>query len=341
MPDLLPPITVEPIGRTAAEVVASARELEVAGYARVWCNETRFDAYALASAVAATTSRIAIGTAVAVWTRTPVQAVLACISIDQISGGRFLHGVGSGAMDRNEDWHGLPYRRAGARLREYLTCLRLAWDARPEAPARFTGEFYTIKEFASPTRPVQPRLPTYIGAIRPLACRLAGELADGVLLGQTLSATYIRDGVLPALEQGAARAGRPLRDYLVSAGQVVCVDRDRVQAIEWARRRLAASLRYVYYRELYARDGFGAEVQAAYAALSRDDFASAVAALSEEMVLAHTCAGTADDVRRQLMTWAPYVNDFRLRVPPELTYEEVQANWIQLLDVFPATRAGQ
>src|SRR5262245_41137484 len=179
MPNVSPPITIEPIGRTAAEVVASARELESLGYARVWCNETRFDAYTLASAVAATTTRIAIGTAVAVWTRTPAQATLACISIDQISGGRFVHGVGSGAMDRNEDWHGLPYRRAGARLREYLTCLRLTWEARPDAPARFAGEFFTINEFVSPTRPVQSRLPTYVGAIRPFACRLAGELADG------------------------------------------------------------------------------------------------------------------------------------------------------------------
>ncbi|GIW05550.1 MAG: LLM class F420-dependent oxidoreductase [Dehalococcoidia bacterium] len=331
-----PPISINPIGRTAEELVASAQRLENLGYPAVWLNENRFDAYATAAAVAATTRRITVGTAVAVWSRSPVQASLAAATITQLAGGRFVHGVGSGPAERNERWHGIPYRKAGQRLREYLTCLRLAWQATPLTPASFAGEFYRIDRYVrlddQPPAPIR----TYVGVVRPLACRIAGELADGVLLDTNLSVAYIRGVVLPALAQGAARAGRPLADYLVSAGQLVCVDRDHPQAVEWARHRLVSHIVHDYYRQLYAYGGFAAEAEAASLAIQRGDTRAALDAISEEMVLAHACAGTPDEVRRQISRWEPFVNDIRIALPiGTLTHEEIAANWRQIIDTFP------
>ncbi len=332
----LPPHTVAPIGETAAGMIASARELEAIGYHRVWFGENRFDVYALAAGAATVTSRIEIGTSVAVWSRSPVQASLACATIDNLSAGRFVHGVGSGPAQRNEQWHGIPYQRAGTRLREYLICLRLAWESTPDAPAHFDGSIYHIERYARTSKPVRTHLPAYVGVVRPRAAEIAGEFADGVLLDTNLSPAYIRDVVLPAVERGAARARRPLTDYLISAGMLICVDRDRAQAIEWAKHRLVSHIVYSYYRDLYAFGGFAAQTEAAYAAVQRGDQRSALDAIDEEMVLAHACAGTPDGVRRQIAAWLPLVNDLRLVLPlGSLGQDEIAANWRQVIDTFP------
>jgi alkanesulfonate monooxygenase SsuD/methylene tetrahydromethanopterin reductase-like flavin-dependent oxidoreductase (luciferase family) len=327
---------VIPIGTSADALVASGRELERLGFGSVWFNENRYSAMGMCSAAAATTSTIVLGTSVTVWTRSPVQAQWSAATVDHLSGGRFVLGLGSGPANRNQEWHGIPMERAGQRLREYLRGVRGAWESSPSQPYSQAGEILAISDYRRVTRPVQPSLPIVVGVVRPLATRVAGEEADGVLLDTNLSPAWIEQKILPALARGAASRGRQAGDYFVSAGMLVCVDSDRRQAIEWAKHRLVSHIEHAYYRELYAFGGFGAEAHASWEAFERGDMAAARDAISEEMVLAHAIAGTPDDAHRQLQPWLPLVNHVRFSLPlGSLGIDEISANWRQVIDTFP------
>jgi alkanesulfonate monooxygenase SsuD/methylene tetrahydromethanopterin reductase-like flavin-dependent oxidoreductase (luciferase family) len=331
-----PPLSIAVFGNTADRIMRNIQELDTIGYPRVWVGENRADPYALAAAAAVVTKQAIIGTSVAIWSRSPVSAVLSCTTIEHLAGGRFVHGVGSGPAERNVNWHNIPYRRFGSRMREYLIALRLAWESSKEHPAYFDGEFFKINGYVRASRPIQAHLPTYVGVARPASTEIAGELADGILLDTNLSPGYIAEIILPALERGANKAGRPVRDYLVTLGMLVAIDKDRAQAIDWARQRIVSHIVHDYYFNMYKLGGFEKEALTSIDAVKRGDTRGALDAISEEMVLTYACAGTVDEVHRQIQKWVPYVNDIRLSVPlGALPDDEIEANWRQVIDAFP------
>lgn len=331
-----PPLSIGVFGNTADRIMSCVRELDAIGYPRVWVGENRADPYALAAAAAMVTKQATIGTSVAIWSRSPVSAVLSCTTIDQLSGGRFVHGVGSGPEERNVNWHNIPYRRFGSRMREYLQAMKAAWESSRGHPAFFDGEFFKINGYVRMSPPLTAHLPTYVGVARPASTEIAGEFADGILLDTNLSPAYIADVILPALERGANRAGRPVRDYLVTLGMLVAIDRDHAQAVDWARQRIVSHVVHDYYLKMYESGGWSAEAYNAIAAVQRRDTRAALDAIPEEMVLTYACAGTVDEVHKQILRWAPYVNDIRLSVPlGSLPDDEIEANWRQVIEAFP------
>jgi F420-dependent oxidoreductase-like protein len=166
------------------------REAERLGFDSVWCAEAYgSDAVTPATWIAAQTTTIKVGTAIMQMpARTPAMAAMTATTLDQLSGGRFLMGIGASGPQVVEGWHGVPYGNPLVRVREYIAILRQIWAR--EQPLQYHGQHYQIpyrgpgatglgKALKSTIhgRPI----PIYVAAIRPRSVEQAAELADGLL----------------------------------------------------------------------------------------------------------------------------------------------------------------
>jgi alkanesulfonate monooxygenase SsuD/methylene tetrahydromethanopterin reductase-like flavin-dependent oxidoreductase (luciferase family) len=277
------------------------RQVEEAGFRAAWFPEITFgDSFGPATATATGTSSLLLGTGVVgIWSRSPVTMALQAVSLNELSSGRLLLGLGVQARNYVSGWHGRTYERPIRAMREYVTILRriLAGEA-----VTFEGELFSVRDFQLQVPlPEQPaRL--YVAAIGPQMIRLAGELADGVL-GYCWSAGYVRDVVLPALQEGAARAGRSLGEIDVACGYPTVVAEDG-SGLEQAKGQVlmfaTAASSSPFYEESFAAAGLGdvvAEVRERVAAADAD---GALAAITDAAADAMTVSGSPDDVRRRV-----------------------------------------
>src|SRR5712691_12314759 len=187
---------------------------EERGFRAAWFPEITFgDAFGPATGTALKTSSLLLGTGVVgIWSRSPVTMALQAATLNELSGGRLLLGVGLQARGYVEGWHGQRYERPVRAMREYVTILRriLAGEA-----VTFEGEIFSVQNFQLMMQPPERQARIYMAAIGPQMTRLAGELADGII-GYCYSAAFVRDSVLPNLKAGAERVGRSLDGFDVA-----------------------------------------------------------------------------------------------------------------------------
>jgi alkanesulfonate monooxygenase SsuD/methylene tetrahydromethanopterin reductase-like flavin-dependent oxidoreductase (luciferase family) len=275
--------------------------VEQAGFRAAWFPEITFgDSFGPATATAIGTERLMLGTGVVgIWSRSPVTMALQAVSLNELSSGRLLLGLGVQARNYVSGWHGRTYERPIRAMREYVTILRqiLGGEA-----VTFEGELFSVRDFQLqvplPERPVR----LYVAAIGPQMIRLAGELADGVL-GYCWSAAYVRNVVLPALGEGATRAGRSLDEIDVACGYPTVVTADG-SGLELAKGQVlmfaTASSSSPFYAESFAAAGFGDTVSKIRERVEALDADGALAAITDEVADAITVSGSAEDVRRRV-----------------------------------------
>src|SRR5438105_389821 len=199
-------------------------QAEEGGFRAAWFPEITFgDAFGPATAVATRTSRVGLGTGVVgIWSRSPVTMALQAATLNELSSGRLLLGVGLQARGYVEGWHGQRYERPVRAMREFVTILRriLSGEA-----VTFDGEIFSVQGFQLQMQPPKQPARIYMAAIGPQMTRLAGELADGIL-GYCYSAEYVREIVMPNLRAGAERGGRSLEGFDVACGFPTIVTSD-------------------------------------------------------------------------------------------------------------------
>ncbi len=169
--------------------VPLALEAERLGYDSVWVAEAwGSDAVSLLAWVGASTTRISLGTAILqIPSRTPALMAMTAATLDRLSGGRLLLGLGVSGPQVVEGWHGVPYGKPLSRTRETVEIVRRILAR--EEPLLFRGESYTIpveeSELGKPLKlmmaPLRPSIPIYVAALGPKNVALAAEIADGWL----------------------------------------------------------------------------------------------------------------------------------------------------------------
>ncbi len=272
---------------------------EERGFRAAWFPEITFgDAFGPATAVATKTSRLGLGTGVVgIWSRSAVTMALQAATLNELSGGRLLLGVGLQARGYVEGWHGQTYERPVRAMREFVTILRriLAGEN-----VTFEGDVFSVQGFQlqmqQPERPVR----IYMAAIGPQMTRLAGELADGIL-GYCYSLEYVRETVLPNLRAGAERAGRSLDDFDVACGfpAIVTSDDSGLEQIKGQVMMFAtAGGSSPEYASSFAAAGF--DVEPIQQRVDAGDVDGALALVTDEMADALTIAGSPDNVRRRI-----------------------------------------
>lgn len=306
-------------GETADEYLAVARQAEAAGFHSVWSSELHRTAFVPLAGIAARTSRIKLGTGVALaFVRSPLIAALSALDLDELSGGRLLLGLGSGVQRLNEDWHNTPFGQAVPHMRETIQALRLLLaGAHQGRPLSYAGEYYrlNIQGYRRPYPPVQERIPIYLAAVGPHMLRLSGEVADGWLGHELGSPQYLREVILPRIAAGLSRAGRSREEFQICPSVICAIADDPREA-----RRLAAGQVAFYatvrtYHDFFAFHGFEAALPAVREAFRRGDTAAMIDAVPDEMVDAYTAAGTVDQVRARLREYDDLADLIKLSAP--------------------------
>ncbi|HEY8530944.1 MAG TPA: LLM class flavin-dependent oxidoreductase [Limnochorda sp.] len=185
-------------GGTVREAVALARAAELAGFAGVWIVQREIrDTWSRLAAIGSATSRLRLGAWLSA-DRHPVLLVPRCLDVDDLSGGRVALALYGG-------------RAGGPRIREAVELLRALLSAPWGSPFRFRGRFYEVQFDHYPFRfrqPGQRSIPLWLVGAEPTLARLAGEVAEGLVVPPLESHPYLADVIRPALLEGAVRSGR-------------------------------------------------------------------------------------------------------------------------------------
>jgi F420-dependent oxidoreductase-like protein len=298
------------LGPTAPEQLDLVRDAEAAGFDSAWTAEAYgSDAATPLAWFAAQTERIKLGAAILQMPgRSPAMTAMTAATLDHLSNGRFLLGLGTSGPQVAEGWHGERFGKQLARTREYVEIVRKAL-ARERVV--YEGEAYTLPLPDGPGKalklmiaPVQERMPIYVAAIGPRNTRLVGEIADG-WLPVFFSPEHV-EGARELLEEGAARAGRSLDGFDIAPTVQVSIDDDLDRARDAMRPFVAlyvggmGSREKNFYNQVVRRYGFedaAREIQDLYLDGKK---AEAAAAIPAELIDTVTMAGPRERVRERL-----------------------------------------
>ncbi|HEX9695228.1 MAG TPA: LLM class flavin-dependent oxidoreductase [Actinomycetota bacterium] len=316
-----------PWGESLGEAVAAAIAAEHAGFDRVWFAELHRSAFVSAAAAAAATSRIGVGTGIALaFVRSPMTTALEAMDVDELSGGRFALGLGSGVQRLNEDWHNARFGKAVGHTRETVAIIRrfIAESHRGEL-IEFEGEHERMKlrGYQRPFPPQREQIPISLAAVGDAMTRLAGEIGDGWLGHELGSPRYLASAILPNLQAGLSRAGRDRRSIDVVASACCAIDDDGPQAKRWMAGLVAFYATVRTYEAFFAFHGFAAEAAAVRERFRAGDEAGMVDAVPDAMVDAFALAGTPDHVRAKLKEYDGVADGIKLSPPTHLVAAEV------------------
>lgn len=306
-------------GASIGDVFPLVAHAEEVGLDSVWVAEAYgSDAVSVLGWLAARTERIGLGSAVLQMpARTPAATAMTAMTLDALSGGRLLLGLGVSGPQVVEGWHGVAYGKPLARTREYVDIVRAA-IARSE-PLSYEGAHYRIpydgpdatglgRPLKSILRPTRDRVPIYLAAIGPRNTRLAGEIADGWL--PVFYSPERAAALVDNLEEGIAAAARDPADVDVAATVPVAVGADLAACRDQVRPFFALYVGGMgargrnFYFDLMVRYGYGdaaRRIQDAYLDGRREDAAAAVPdAMVDEMAL----VGPIDRVVGRARDWA-------------------------------------
>lgn len=289
-----------------AELIKLARQLEDAGYDRVWFGEAWREPVVPMSATLSATERIGVGSAISqIYPVNPVITAQQAAQLQELGSGRFELGLGLGAGFVVERWFGVPFERPLRRTREFIDVVRGVLASPEEGPFSYDGEVFRVRKYRLPFAERAVDVPIHLAAIGPRMQELAGELADGIIVGSLHSERFMA-ATQQRLAAGAKRAGRDPDDVAIWYYLTCCVSADSERARALARRSLVYLTQYPHYRRVYAEEGFG-EVAERVAGLVRErEMERAEAEIREDMVDKFCVAGTVEECREQLRRYDDY-----------------------------------
>ncbi|HEX3735030.1 MAG TPA: LLM class flavin-dependent oxidoreductase [Solirubrobacterales bacterium] len=339
-------ISVAAIGNSVADLEAETLRAEAAGIECVWAPELFRAADTQAAYLAAKTSRIDVGTGITwAFTRSPFIHAVTALDIDEMSGGRFRLGMGSGVKRLTETWHNAEYGRPAPHLREAIEATRLIMrQASKGEPIRYEGDYYDIdiKGWVRPHPPARETPPPiYVAALQAGMSRMAGDVGDGLIGHPIQSLRWIDEVVVDAFETGLKRSGRERADFDYLPTVCCAIDEDEGRAIEMARRTISFYATVKTYMPLWDLHGFADDAVAAGEAFRRGDLAAVPAAISDEMVEAYCAAGPIDKVRARVEATAERADGLFLTPPTYfISAEELSEFQNRIIDAFGPARPG-
>lgn len=286
------------------EIAERAARTEALGFDGLAAAELSRDPFLSLAVAATSTSRIRLATSVAIaFPRSPMVIAYQARNLQDLSGGRFVVGLGTQVKGHIERRFSTEWGSPGPRLREYVESMRAIWDTwQHGAPLNYSGKFYNFSlmtpEFSPPPSDFPaPRVD--IAAVNEYNIRLAGELCDGLRVHPLSTPEYTRDVIWPNIQAGAAKSGRSLDDFELSGTGFIATGstEDEVQkARENARYRIAfyASTRtYLPVLEHHGWEALNPQLRALIAENRWDDLPTVI---PDEVLDAFCIAGTWDTI---------------------------------------------
>jgi alkanesulfonate monooxygenase SsuD/methylene tetrahydromethanopterin reductase-like flavin-dependent oxidoreductase (luciferase family) len=288
-------------GLAPADVVECVKLAEALGYESAWMAEGHAgDQFAILGACAVATTRIRLGTSISsVFVRSAPTIAMAAATVDHLSGGRFILGLGTSHREQVEPEHGIPFARPTDRLRDTVDIVRALLR---DGVVTHEGRVLRIERFDLWFRPVRREIPIYVAGLFPTMLEICGEIAEGALLTwPTLDAP---GRAAQHVARGALRAGRDPRAVDIASLIPCAVAASRREALEILRPGVAFYAGFFpRYHRLLAESGFPGALSAIKAAWDRGDQDTATRAVPDELIDAVAIAGTPDDCRERLAAY--------------------------------------
>src|SRR4051812_11984674 len=301
---LPPPVPVGSfigVGRSLEQAVERTRRAEELGYHSAYVTHIAGrDSLTVLAAYACRTERIKLGTGVLpMYSRTPAATAQTAATIDELSGGRMVLGIGVSHQVTVEGWYGQTIDKPVKEMREYATAVRAI--LRGEDPPADNEKFRTGFRFMG--YEARADLPLYIAGLSPAMLRLAGELGDGVMLW-LCNPDYIRDVVVPEVTKGRERAGKSLDGFDVVAAVPSAVTDDPDAARARLRGDLVPYFSLPFYRTMLERSGYGADIAGFDKGMAEGGPKEAIAAISDRFLENLAAIGSQDEAEASIRRYA-------------------------------------
>jgi len=327
------------IGGDLRRLEALARQAEDAGFESVWVAETARSVFVQAALAVRATSRITVGTNIALaFPRSPTITAMAARDLAELSGGRFVLGLGSQVKRINEQRFGVAFEHPAPKMAEAVEVIREVLGTFDGKPIDHRGRFYSVTMPPFPgAGPAPGRVPIYIAAVNTGMAQAAGRCADGLLGHPLTSPAYIREVVRPAVQRGMASGART-DPVSISTSVILQVARDREQARREAALQIAFYATTRTYRPVLQLHGFEDLVEPLREAYARGDLGRMID-VALPMVDTFAVAGTAGECRDRLAGFEGVVDRIILGgawVGP--SDERLEENHRFILDAFAPRR---
>lgn len=308
--------------RSVLRIAAAAEGL---GYDSIWIPEAwAYEQFQLLTEIALATRKLRLATGIAnVFSRSAGLLAMSAATLDEISEGRAILGLGTSGKTVVENFHGVPYRKPLTRLRETIGVVRALWRGERLEPTMST--LFDARHFKLEMRPFRPDIPIYVASLQEQAIREVGRLADG-WLPTFWPYRHLQDGIA-LLAEGARAAGRDASKIEVAPFMAI-VPLDDVHAARAMIKPLVSF--YIggmgaYYHALFCRYGFQANADLVRELYNSGDRRKAAEAVSDELIDAIAICGPAEHCREKLAEWAENgVGSALVNLPPGAPAEMVE-----------------
>jgi probable F420-dependent oxidoreductase len=296
------------VGGPLAEAARQARLAEAMGFDGAWTSETQHDAFLPLVLAAGHTTRLELGTSIAVaFGRSPLVTAHLAWDLAALAQGRFLLGLGTQVKGHIERRYGLAWDSPGPRLKDYIQALRAIWECwQHGTPLNYQGQFYShtlMTPFFNPGPIAFPRIPIHIAGVQPYMCRLAGELCDGFQVHPFHSATYLQEVVLPNVEAGLKAGGRTRADISLASSIFIVTGSSQVEldaAVHAVKSQIAFYASTRNYRVILECHGWDQVARDLTRKSIEGDWEGMAALITDEMLDAFAIVGTPDAVPEKL-----------------------------------------
>ena len=328
------------------DVPAVAEAAEEMGFDALWTSETQHNPFLPCALIAEHSQKMKIGTAIAVsFARSPADLAYMAWDLAAGSKGRFILGLGTQVKGHIEKRFGLPWPESPVnKLREQIQVIRAFWDCwQNGTKLRFDGEYYKIKlmtPFFNPgPLPLSPSgrgaggeglIPIYIAGVNTGLARLAGELCEGFHVHPLNSPKYLREVILPAIEEGAAKAGRSRVDVSVSATAFVATTPEEEN---FARAQISFYASTPSYRPVFALHGWEAVAEKLSAHAARSEWGEMFGLVTDEILGTFCLVTDAESLPGKLKQRYEDLAD-RLTLYTPFTPGEKDAFWKKVVEAF-------
>jgi probable F420-dependent oxidoreductase len=312
------------------------RQVEAKGFDAVWVSETTQSATIQASVLVQATERVDVGTNITLaFPRSPTVTAMEAWDLNELSGDRFVVGLGSQVKRIIEERFSADFDRPAKRMAEYVQAMQTVWRMERGEDVTFDGEIYQVLRpgLGGSGKAADRKMPrAYVAAVGPLMTKAAASYADGILGHPFTSDRYLTEDVLPRIDEALAEAGRDRSDFTVAQGVILCIADDREVAVREAKQQIAFYGTTPNYQGVFASYG-DEELTAQLRQVWKDtgqDLDALVAAVPDEAVERYAVAGTPDEVKDKLAEIERHVDHLILggawyKVPPQRLGENLWA----------------
>ncbi len=306
----------------------AGKAAEDAGYDGVWTAETSHDPFLPLLAAAPATTKLELGTGIAVaFARSPMTTAQTANDLQLASEGRFILGLGSQIKPHITKRFSMPWSHPAARMREFILAMRAIWNSWNDGTKLdFQGDFYRhtlMTPFFNPGPNPHGAPKVFLAGVGQLMTEVAGEVADGFLCHGFTTESYLRGVTLPALARGLSRSGRTRADFEISGPAFVVTGGTEEELAESAtatKQQIAFYGSTPAYRAVLEHHGWG-ELQEELNAMSKqgqwaemgeridDDMLNTFAVVGEPEQIAAGLHERYGDVVQRISFYAPYQSD--------------------------------